>query len=569
MVMTFHQDIGFQAPPPPNTMGDMNNLVNLLTGIRGIQGQNALANAYRSAVDPNTGVVDQSKLMNSLANSNAGWMTGAGGQQAGQSMEAQGRGTQAQLEAQRQQTTMLNGFLSSFDMSKPVSADQVDQKLQMAVRGGFATPSYYSQWQQMKQNMDPSELADVRPLIQAYKYVGQTAGEQADRLLGLPVGEQAKVQQWLQQPYTWNDSTTGGVPYTGTYGEWLQRHNVPPNQFFPGGAGVPPTQGGQGAQGTGGGTSIGGVTTGRQPVTGGRAGAGGTVPAAGPTNVGTSTEAYDPGVLKAGIDSYNADAQLQGSLGTRLYPVTSAISLLHSDPSLATGPGQQSFARVVTGISQTLGLPVPIQASNFQELSKYLAQYMRNLPGANRSDLAALDAEASSPNPTQSRPAIEQLLARAIGFERIRGAQYDYFNQQFSSPMEAGLHAGTYAMRVTGWKGQQDPVAWSVDYMTPQQVASYFNGLSGTVKPDGTATGDKGRFVNSLRAARQVGGIEANRSAAAPPPPIFKPAPNEQRPAPPPAAAPAVPPRAAPVNPNVPAPPPPGSVMTPQQMYGG
>lgn len=244
--MTFHQDIGFQ-PAPPSGLAAMNpgQMVNMLQGVRDIQGQNALANAYRSAVDPTTGVVDQARMMNSLANSNAGWMTGVGGQQAGTAMEAQGRGTQAQLEAQRQQTTMLNGFLSSFDMSQPVSADQVDQKLQMAVRGGFATPSYYNQWQQMKRNMDPSELADVRPLIQAYKYVGQTAGEQADRLLGPDVPHTMQAQQWLGAfADPWTDQY--GNVYQGTNADKLRFFGVDPNTFLRGGQTSSGAGGGQG-----------------------------------------------------------------------------------------------------------------------------------------------------------------------------------------------------------------------------------------------------------------------------------------------------------------------------------
>ena len=209
--------------------------------------------------------------------------------------------------------------------------------------------------------------------------------------------------------------------------------------------------------------------------------AGGGVPVGGGgTNVAPSRDVMPlPGpTLEGGQSAYAADTAMQRSLGQRISPLENALSVLRANPNLATGPGQAQFANAATAITQSLGLPTPNQATAYQELSKYLTQYMRNMPGANRSDLAQLEAQAASPNPEQSRPAMETLLAKAVGYERMQTAPLDWFNQQYRSTGDAARNSGQYLLRASNWAKTQDPVAYAVDEMTPEMYRSYAQGLS-------------------------------------------------------------------------------------------
>ncbi len=135
--MTFHQDIGFQPPPPPQP----GSILPTIQSMREIQGQNALGAAYQQAVDPTTGRIDQAKLANALTASNAPWVVGPGGIQAGQSMQAQGQGTQEQLAAAHQQMNTLNGLITPLLQRKkgqPITTQDVQPYLDDALKTSVA-----------------------------------------------------------------------------------------------------------------------------------------------------------------------------------------------------------------------------------------------------------------------------------------------------------------------------------------------------------------------------------------------------------------------------------------------
>ena len=187
--------------------------------------------------------------------------------------------------------------------------------------------------------------------------------------------------------------------------------------------------------------------------------------------------------IPRGTAAYGQAQQLAATLGNRIAPLENALSTLRANPNMQTGPGQSEIndLKVVgNNIAQSLGLPqLSLTDTNaFQETAKYLAQYMRGMPGANRSDLAQLEAAAASPHMEQARPAMQVLLAKAVGYERLQSAPYDFFNSQYPNMTAAVSASGSYNIQTAHWMGQQDPVAFAVDEMTRQEYGDYVRGLS-------------------------------------------------------------------------------------------
>lgn len=219
-----------------------------------------------------------------------------------------------------------------------------------------------------------------------------------------------------------------------------------------------------------------------------------------------STAALPGPIVKQGQDAY-AQAQTDAAnMPDQISPLRNALGLLKTNADLTTGPGQTEFNQAVTGIAAALHVPVPQGASDLQELTKYLAQNIRAQQTGGTTDLGRLETEASNPNPnTQSREALQVLLAKTIGTTRLQNAALDYFNSRYGGPAQAAVNSGRFTVETSTWKKQQDPTAYAIDQLSPDQISRYFTGLSGTYDPKtGTATGDKAAFVQSMRDAKRL-----------------------------------------------------------------
>lgn len=234
---------------------------------------------------------------------------------------------------------------------------------------------------------------------------------------------------------------------------------------------------------------------------------GGGTTAVSQTGATTGSTAALPGpIVKQGQDAY-AQAQTDAAnMPDRIAPLRNALGLLKTNADLTTGPGQAEFNQAVTGIAAALHVPVPQGASDLQELTKYLAQNIRAQQTGGTTDLGRLETEASNPNPnTQSREALQVLLAKTIGTTRLQNAALDYFNSKYGGPAQAAVNSGRFTVETSTWKKQQDPTAYAIDQLAPDQISRYFTGLSGAYDPKtGTATGDKAAFVQSMRDAKRL-----------------------------------------------------------------
>jgi len=184
--------------------------------------------------------------------------------------------------------------------------------------------------------------------------------------------------------------------------------------------------------------------------------------------------------VKVGRAAYAAAQQAKATMSDRMGPLQKASSLLRANPDVQTGPGQQQWSDTVTGAAAMLGLNVPDNTAKYQELAKYLAQNIRSQQsGLSETDLSRLQTEASNPNPTtQSRQALQVLLANNIGVERLRVAAYDRFNAQYPNTVEAAKHDAQFRIKTADWASGQDPVAWSVDQMERPDIENYYKGLT-------------------------------------------------------------------------------------------
>jgi predicted RNA-binding Zn ribbon-like protein len=128
-----------------------------------------------------------------------------------------------------------------------------------------------------------------------------------------------------------------------------------------------------------------------------------------------------------------------------------------------------------------------------------MAQNARGLPGANASDLARIEANASTMSPMQLRETIEELTAKQLGAERMRSAQFRQFTSQYPNTAAATADSQNYNIKTADWMANQDPVAYAIDALPAAARVQYFNSLKGPARD---------RFIASYRNAQKLFGVD-------------------------------------------------------------
>jgi len=459
--------LGNMLMNPPNPMETLGKTANALTGVREFQAKQAIADAYRQATDPVTGEVDQGKLNAIISQTPGAFLQGQAMEQGGRGVQAQAAGTSASVQAAQDQLGAIGnvlgplyqkamdpngGGISVADANAALDAvvpgtvpgnvlDAFRKKINALGPNGDATPVILGAgfatthaMEVLNANKPQTTAVTTGPNVQypatnpLYKRptgglpnVGQPG---ATIGLGLSPENVTRVQQWLTEPFEWDDGK--GNKQQGTKGSYLQFKGIDPMQYFSNGnvpapGSAPPS----GAAASG---PVGSVTTGRAAVGAPNQPAAPAVvppapaPAAGPsTSVGTTSEQLPAATLEAGQKDYIAAQASNAGMSARIAPLNNALSLLRTNPDLQTGPGVAQWNQAVTGAAAALNLPVPKGTSDIQELTKYLAQYVRNQNTGGQTDLGRLETEAANPNPTtQSREALQVLTAKAVGVELFR-----------------------------------------------------------------------------------------------------------------------------------------------------
>jgi hypothetical protein len=201
---------------------------------------------------------------------------------------------------------------------------------------------------------------------------------------------------------------------------------------------------------------------------------------------------------KASVDQFNTARANYANQANRISPLQQALNTLRANPNLETGPSADDVQNL-TGIARVFGVNlgdnVIGNANAYAEINKNLNRYYRSLPGAGRSDMAELDAKLANPNPQMQREALDDLLARTVGVERMNDAAFLNFQQQHGAA-NASRYATTYADQTSDYASKLDPIGFAFDQMTPAQRTAYRNSLS---TPE-----ERTRYYNSIKEASRL-----------------------------------------------------------------
>lgn len=441
-----------------------------VNAIRGFQAQQAQADALQQATDPTTGAVDVGRYNALVAGGKGAWTGAQAMGTLGTSVGAQGNAATAQAEAARAQDRLLwagsQGLRARAAAGEAISPDEFNNTI-ANISG--VTPQTIARAKQMS----------AQPNFNATDAINGWAAAQAgpegvwpyERLSANVI---AGIKEHLSNASTWTDPKTGQV-YSATEAARMVQQGADPGWLFtlqPGGAAAA-------APGAPVGAPASASSTGRAPVT---QTAPGVAPAAAPpagSPWGTAQPQLPPEQVKASQDRYLSDLNEKGDLGKNLAPTRQAMSVLRANPDMGVA-GTATKSQIIENLA---GLGIPIgdlkTANNYQEIVKDLQQNWQRVPGATRSDKAAVDAAAASANEQQGHDVIMRLLAKQMGMARMNAARADYWVQQHGGDKTAAQGAsGIYLPQTADWAERQDPVALATKDLNPEDLKAYIRGLT-------------------------------------------------------------------------------------------
>jgi hypothetical protein len=178
-----------------------------------------------------------------------------------------------------------------------------------------------------------------------------------------------------------------------------------------------------------------------------------------------------------------------------------------------TGPGSETLNHfrsvLVSAANQGLlpkGLtPDVVGQANFDELKKYMAQYITGMPFAGGSIAHMAEAVSGSPNTNMSTLANQQVAKVLVGVERFKAAQSLSFDQaaqqgQFGQAAQSNPNAaaGQYANFASQFNQRVDPRAFAYDLMSPAERGR----MLAKMTPD-----EQAKYRASLKAAYSIPGL--------------------------------------------------------------
>lgn len=174
---------------------------------------------------------------------------------------------------------------------------------------------------------------------------------------------------------------------------------------------------------------------------------------------------------------YAADNLAGGSFTQRVFPLYQADSLLKNT---TTGGGTETVNSVRNFLLaqapwlESVGLGRDkVQAANYDELQKYLQQYVNGQPFASGSDQRLASALTGNPSTHINNLAAQNVVKAAIGLERMKQAGLEEFNA--THPPGSGAQ---YSRWLTNWSSNIDPRAFIVDKLSPDQRTAMFKSMT-------------------------------------------------------------------------------------------
>jgi hypothetical protein len=484
---------------PLQTLGQYAQLQNLLIGNQQNQqtldARQAIGQAYRQSIDPQTGQLNtQALLANVAQNPKAAYLAGdvAAAAQTRQNQQLTNQGLQLDQALKRANyaSTELGSLIPLGDS---ITRQQVYAKIGDAINNGIQSPQEAAAFSASMPQTDGPALAQW--VKQQYGTVLANQQYLQGQIQGISTGGQTSLIQ--TSPLTGKASQIGALNNTLSPSE-----ATAPTQI-----GTDP-QTGQPIMGTrqqfvNAAQPAGPFGNGRYPTPGANATPGGGIAMGLP--VGQQPAMEEEGKFSA--QQYNEIAQNAANV-----PANKALlqNMAGDLQSFASGPGNVEWRTAVASINRAFGTNIDAKgvasAENFAKLGNQIALAQAGQMGAGTNEKLEASMQAN-PNPHLSVPGNQQIIHVLLGNQDAIGA----WNQAAQSYQQANGPA-SYQKFVADTSKYFDPRAFQMQQMTPEERASTWSAMTpaeqNQFKADVQKMSDAGMFS-------QVG--EAQPTAAAAP----------------------------------------------------
>jgi len=463
---------GIANPPQVNPLAAIsagNQAAQAEFQTRKMQADQALGDAYRQAVDPETGRFNPLKFNQIMGGNPMTSFAAKGGVESSQVLQG------AQLEQNAKMQGLLNESITAA-LASP-DANLKDAVLQQAARlkaAGYPTDRIDASLLHL--SPDPTQL---RQQLETVRVQSLPPDQRQSVIYGRPGG----VDQGTQYQPTMTDVRRGtvtptgpGVPVyagPGTQGQQVQWTD---NQGV-----MHDTTWAEYNTARGNGNVVGPVRMSPAPAPTATPPAvnGSQPPAANGPQTRTDTTRPEPGMeakWKASADAYNAANAEAGTYQQRVFPLVQAHTILKSG-DVTTGAGAEALnavkSRLMT-VATTLGADAQtIAQADFDKTAKYMQQYVNQMGLSGRSDQAMASAISGNPSAHISTLANQQILPVMIGMERMKQTIFTDFQKGGGKP-------NGFSDYQTNWQNTHDPRAFIFDMMDVPAREKMVKGMSPT-----------------------------------------------------------------------------------------
>jgi hypothetical protein len=441
----------------------------------------AISDAYRQSVDPNTGEVDFGKLQSIASQNGAGaflpeFMGQIAQQRNSQLQYDTGKWEQA-MKQQQGVRSAIGSMVIDPNLGKTDMAPAIAQQIFKMVQGGLlpldagvrelkdvpADPGQQKAWVtnhlinslsgEMKlKAMMPEKVTADTGLGTAYYNRNPLTGEMTPS----EFVEKGMTRAQLSEPKT--IMMPDGTKREITMEQWLN--------MVRGGGNPPPSPTSNG--GPGGGTGGPGGYTGRYQNGGAGGGAPGTLAELSPEDQ-ASLRGKGASANQAAQDFHNLAAGAPLRI-TQLQQARDSLSGVQTGPGTDWRNTAASFINSAPGaakIASTLGID-PNKISDYDQFKKIMTNYASSVSGSlgSGTDARLNAAVAGNANPAISKLANEDILTKTIAAEKMRAAQdYEFQN--------TGLPTAKFNQWQAQWNRNVNPDAFVYASMSPEQRAAY------------------------------------------------------------------------------------------------
>lgn len=444
------------APSLSQSIGGWQGIQKNALEIQNAQAQQEAGKAYQGAINSLTGEFDPNKFRTLLAQNPAAAMA------AGPALRNTQEISSDQLTQARAKVGWVNSATGSLTRLGPnITQQDAIGALHEGVTNGMLTPAEFQKEVAAVAALgnDPAKL---HAWASQHQFTAMSVGQQLEQTYGTPFRENqggaivsgtqaparmgggmitapgaiplAPTPAQLAAPYEYKDPTTGEQKTT-TLGDFLREHGLT----------IPGTVG---------------------------------APAAAPKPVTTSPAPGMKEKWEASANQYNADNAAAGGYQARIFPLVQAASILGSG-DVTTGPGAEAVNRVKEFLATraaTFGWDAQtIQQAKFDELNKYLTQYVNSQGMSASSDARLASAITGSPSAHITTMANKDVVKAMIGLERMKQMAITDFRAQGGQP-------NAYSDYLSNWQNTHDPRAFVVDMLDDGQRKKMLDGMTAAQK---------------------------------------------------------------------------------------